>query len=424
MKKSLNSLDKRKKIQKNSVYRRTKLTINSQNLSVDDRKSKKIQTVSSIEAPRIKESIKEVITLPKDVGLIANKTETLTDGEIDLTIKAGGEEPEGVIFTNPNLYLRDDPIKAEYINLSEKINYTHVIVTRFSYRFVKDSPIGKLFDSRRMKRRFQLLEAFCFPSVVQQLNKNFYWVLIVDRELPEQYLDRLYQLIARFYESPNYTKMGPRQIFVYKWEYKYHMSSVEWIREIIPSIDDRKYLITTRLDDDDSICKNFTLMIREQLISNQIRGFFLITFESGYYWYPNDRVKFGIYKPATKPYIAIGLSLITNLQKYPFTVYFGNHTKLVHYIRNYKNHKLLKRLCDGNREPITEKNHKEKYTVVKRTGPVFIRTIHDQNLQRGMRNIFKNSKTAHNNPNMHNLGQVTKSFGLNLKKVEKVNLKI
>lgn len=329
------------------------------------------------------------------------------------------------VTPDPNLYLKDDPVQSGYMKLAKNINYTHVIITRFSYRFSKNAPIGNLFNSKRMKRRFHLLESFCLPSILGQKNKNFYWVLVIDKDLPDQYIDRLHKLISKFYSSDEYGIQGPRQIFLYKWQYNYSMSGVEWLREMIP-IEDKKYLITTRLDDDDSLCKNFTNLVKSQLVTNKIRGFFLITFESGYYWYPQVKTKYGIFKPATKPYIAIGLTLITNLEKYPFTVYFGNHTKLVHYIRNYKNHKLLKRMCDNNKETINDKNHKEKYKVVKRTKPVFIRTIHDHNLQKGMKNIYTRSLSIQSNNHIHlkNLENVKNGFSLNLKKIYKVNRKI
>ena len=301
------------------------------------------------------------------------------------------------------------------INQQVDLNYTHVIITRFSYRFTKNAPIGNLFDGDRMKRRLQLFEAFCFPSVIHQSCKDFYWVLIIDSELPSEYFDYMNKLIEKFYESPEYNNSGPRKIFLYKWTHTHSLSSVEWIREII-DIDTKKYLITTRFDDDDSLCRNFTKRIKSQSTC-KISGFLLVTYANGYYWYPSPYSDYGIYKPQSKPYIAIGLTLITDLKRYPLTIYFGNHTKLVSYIRNYSAHPTLKRLCDKNGEVINERNYRDKFTIIA-GDPVYIRTVHDHNLQKGLRNIYKRVKGTGDSPgNLSNLAYIHKNFSLNLKKV-------
>jgi hypothetical protein len=306
-----------------------------------------------------------------------------------------------------------DPNINHTAELSPDINCTHVIITRFSYRFHEHQPIGNLFDTKRLKRRFQLFKAFCFPSMINQVDKEFYWILVIDRDLPVTYLNQLYQLVTNFYQSPSYAIKGPRKIFVHKWQYT-NLSTIEWLRPLI-AIDQKKYLMTTRLDDDDSLCKNFTKMVKEQHNSKKIRGFFLISFADGYYWYDNAKTKYGIYKPVVRPHIAIGLTLIVELEKYPMNIYFDNHTRLVYHIRNYSRHRLLKRLCDRNNEVITEKNYQDKFIVVKGGDPVFIRTVHDQNLQRGMKNRYRDVSGYGNN-----YMQVNKAFRLNLRRVRKL----
>src|SRR5579871_1288014 len=83
-------------------------------------------------------------------------------------------------FTDPNIYLKLDPIKSIQSQIARSLNYHHVIITRFSYRFRKDMPIGHLFDEKRLLRRFQLFESFCLPSILSQINPNFYWIIVVD----------------------------------------------------------------------------------------------------------------------------------------------------------------------------------------------------------------------------------------------------
>src|SRR4051812_42823971 len=78
---------------------------------------------------------------------------------------------------------------------------SHFLLTRFSYRPVlqrsafpgwmsTDDPL----DPDRLETRFQLFTMFCLPSVLQQTNKNFWWLIIVDPVLPTRYRERLKEL--------------------------------------------------------------------------------------------------------------------------------------------------------------------------------------------------------------------------------------
>lgn len=328
-------------------------------------------------------------------------------------------------FTDPNIYLKLDPIKSIQSNIARKVDYEHIIITRFSYRFKADMPIGNLFDDKRMLRRFQLFESFCLPSVLSQINPNFYWIIIVDNEIPVRYLDILWKTIAKFYASNTYSQRGPRQIFVHRWDWTSQLSDIEWIKKLVPLT--RKYLITTRLDDDDGISRDFTNTVAQYLHDNKVKGFKLISFSHGYYWYSQPSLTYGIFKLTNKPWIAIGLSFITERDKYPMTVYFGNHTKLTQYIRNWKGHKLLKHYIELNKENIDAKTCLEKYEVVRRVRPIYIRTVHDHNLQKNEKNEYLNKGAnafALKRASIHNLNILSQYFTINQTALENINSKI
>ena len=174
--------------------------------------------------------------------------------------------------SDPNTHLLTDPIKSDWAKLPANVDLTHVIITRFSYRFRESDKSTTIFAPARMKRRFQLLESFCFPSIISQTNPNFYWVLIIDRELPAVYLNKLYQLVAKFYESPAYKTTGPRQIILHKWEYNCTLSNIKWLTQTTIPLD-RKYLVTTRFDDDDSLSKTFTKRIANEVKFTNPKGY-------------------------------------------------------------------------------------------------------------------------------------------------------
>lgn len=335
-------------------------------------------------------------------------------------------------YTDPNVYLKLDPIKSIQSNLARSINYEHVIITRFSYRFRKDYPIKNLFDSERLTRRFQLFETFCLPSVLSQINPNFYWVIVVDTELPTNYLDILWKNIAKFYSSSLYATRGPRQIFVHRWEYTSTLAHIDWLQKLIPL--NRKYLVTTRLDDDDSISRDFTNQVADVIRTSLIKSFKLISFSNGYYWYNQPTLSYGIFKATNRPWIAIGLTMITEREKYPITVYFGNHTKLVNHIRNWKNHSMLKHYIEAAKEEYDAKVVLEKYEVIRKNTPVYIRSVHGFNLQKNEKNEYlnrdyknkdkedKDEKPKH--LNVHNLNLLNQYFTINQSLLEIINVTI
>ena len=129
----------------------------------------------------------------------------------------------------------------------------------------------------------------------------------MDVELPTNYLDLLWKAIAKFYSSNLYSTRGPRQIFVHRWDYTTTLAHTDWIEKLIPL--NRRYLVTTRLDDDDSLSRDFTNQIAECVKTSTIRGFKLLSFSNGYYWYSQPTLTYGIFKATNRPWIAIGLSL-------------------------------------------------------------------------------------------------------------------
>jgi hypothetical protein len=291
-------------------------------------------------------------------------------------------------------------------------------------------PIGNLFDEKRLERRFQLFETFCLPSVLSQINPNFYWVIVVDPELPTQYLDMLWKHIAKFYTSSLYATRGPRQIFVHRWTYTTTLAHIEWLNKLFVIPLNRKYLITTRLDDDDSLSRDFTNQVAENLRNSTVKGFKLISFSNGYYWYNQPSLTYGLFKATNRPWIAIGVSFIVEREKYPMTVYFGNHTKLTQYIRNWKNHSMLRHYIELAKEEYDVKNAAEKYEVIRKNNlPIYIRSVHDHNLQKNEKNEYLNKSDTTTLKrvaltSLTNLNVLNQYFTINQSCLEKINSQI
>jgi len=264
---------------------------------------------------------------------------------------------------------------------NSNLKHIHCIVTRFSFRFREDHPYDKLLDPKRLDERVRIFRQYCFPSVANQECKDFYWILIVDPLLPEEYREQLYAIFNDFYESPLYEKRGPRKIWLHTWDWSIHnLANIDWIMEHF-SEQQPKYLITTRLDDDDSLAVNFTKMIRSNLEKSKINSFKYISYTVGYYYYSQKNTL----RIQRVPLIAIGLTLITDISKYPMCVYLGNHTKIPSYLKTPNRHAKMNALyLENNDLPVTQRQYLSRIELIRGGNPMWIRNVHDYNLQKNI----------------------------------------
>ena len=284
------------------------------------------------------------------------------------------------------------------------MSYIHCIVTRFSFRFRLDDPTDKLLSDIRLDERIRLFEKFCYSSIVNQINKNFYWILIIDPLLSTKYVDQLNQLINKHKNSLIYNTKGPREIWLHTWDWKestgIKLGKVDWILPYFDNIvKTPKYMITTRLDDDDCLVYNFTDLVNKQLNKKPyVNGFRYISFAVGYQHY----VKQQALRLHKLPMIALGLTLITEINKYPMCVYLGCHTHILGYIKDPSKHVQMLELYQRNKEysknpAIIRKQFQDRLSVIRTGLPVWIRNVHDFNLQKNIgRNINSNQDTNKN----------------------------
>lgn len=130
----------------------------------------------------------------------------------------------------------------------------HFLITRFNLTTPnwKNSKNGELvLNDIWLKNRFKLFENYCFPSVKNQSNKNFYWFVFFDVKTPKYFCERI-----REYED-GFENFRP--IFINGIEELNDMI-VSCIKDSIEGND--KFIITTRLDNDDLIHKDFIKTIQ------------------------------------------------------------------------------------------------------------------------------------------------------------------
>ena len=121
------------------------------------------------------------------------------------------------------------------------MNYTHYILTRFNLALYTDNPYKIKDPDKWMVDRCELFEKFTLKTVQAQTVQNFKWILSFDELTPVKYLKR-YDYIDNIeicFEQPhNYLKT----------------------KDIETS-----WLVTTRLDNDDSWHPDFIKIVQSQI---------------------------------------------------------------------------------------------------------------------------------------------------------------
>jgi len=247
-----------------------------------------------------------------------------------------------------------------------------------------------ILNPLRLKERIQIWSQICFPSVCSQTSPNFDWIIIIDPLLPSEIRTSMLNIIQTHYDSSSYSERGPRNIILHNWcHLNDQIGKVDWVlKELGENNSGLEYLITTRLDDDDALNRKFVKVLQKQVRdtvfikpSDKLCYF---SYPSGYYM---NLDKHHIMKKKVHM-IAIGLSLVTRLKFYPISVYLGDHTKIPFYIRHPENlpdlYHFYKTSDDIHLKP--EKT-RQRLKVIAHKEPMWIRTIHNHNLQHNIKKI-------------------------------------
>ena len=146
--------------------------------------------------------------------------------------------------------------------------FTHFILTRFN---VQTPFAGQYYvtDEKWMMRRFDLFDRFCYPSVNAQRQQDFKWLVFFDENTPDAFKTRIntYGSWAPFIPCFTTAKTDAELRADLKKTIQIHLKPGS------------RYLITTRLDNDDGVAKTFVEQIQRSF-ANQQRTF--INFPNGY----------------------------------------------------------------------------------------------------------------------------------------------
>ena len=126
--------------------------------------------------------------------------------------------------------------------------FSHFVITRFNLKlYARDKKNKPVRTEQWLKHRFEMFEQYCLPSVAAQTCTNFTWLCLFDEQTPEHYRQRIdsYRDDCPYFCPVFYDEHQTVQL-----SHSLHHTIAEIIEKQGKPVD---YLITTNLDNDDSL---------------------------------------------------------------------------------------------------------------------------------------------------------------------------
>jgi hypothetical protein len=148
--------------------------------------------------------------------------------------------------------------------------FHHLLITRFNlknpeWKLTKNN--DTLLDEQWMTERMELFTNYCLPSVINQTNKNFKWLLYFD-ELTNDYFKNEIRLLTENHQNI--------EVFYIDGMPSFNESILKYVKENASS---EPYIITSRIDNDDCISKYFIDEVQKNFNK---QDFLAVDFYQGY----------------------------------------------------------------------------------------------------------------------------------------------
>lgn len=194
------------------------------------------------------------------------------------------------------------------------MKYCHFILTRFNLHLYtikyKDKNNQEINPESWLLNRFQLFETYCLPSIANQTNKNFKWIVLYDKKTPKKWFDKIesYKDICSNYE------------------FKFYNGSLSCLTE---DCINKKYthIVTTRLDNDDCLAAATIEYIQKNIFDQEL---LFLNILNGYR-YDNINKDFYELQRLSNPFIT-AVELLPNAKT---ILGWGNHRKIIDEYENY-----------------------------------------------------------------------------------------
>lgn len=185
----------------------------------------------------------------------------------------------------------------------------HFIVTRFNMRAAPDSRPAAISPAW-LRGRMELFDRFCWPTVSTQTRRDFRWLVLCDSETPQTIRD---ELDSRRKAWPGFEPV-----------YQPPIGGERARKAVLERLPSRPgLLITTRLDSDDGLRRDYVQRVRELVDAHaDIDEPVVLDFPDGYVWH-RDRIY--VDRQRHSPFSTL-IEPVGARSDYPIrTIYSGSH---------------------------------------------------------------------------------------------------
>lgn len=240
----------------------------------------------------------------------------------------------------------------------------HYILTRFNLcLWTKDKKRNETRTNEWLKQRFELFEQFCLPSIINQTNQDFKWIVLFDVNTPDNYKNKIgeYEQMCKQL-CPCFVRPNEGRYFVKVFR--------EEINKRLKK--DTDLLITTYLDNDDAIHRKFV----EEIQQVEYKG--CPTFASYLY----------------------GLQYYTELNIATYIPFFNNH--FISLIERVSENRMFRTVYGYGSHGTVHKVQGTQMILIENTDQDrWVEVVHKANMDNDVRMTFK-TKLVHDNNKLKN----------------------
>ncbi|RZN83121.1 MAG: hypothetical protein EVB11_06375 [Winogradskyella sp.] len=138
--------------------------------------------------------------------------------------------------------------------------FSHYIVTRFNIKsegWVNDKNGKKVNDLTWLKKRYNLFETFCLPSMQSQTDKGYSWLVFFDKNTPEEFKKR----------NEDIREQLPQFMPLYVNDF---LDFEDTLREFVFNETQTEYVITSRFDNDDCFHEDAIRVIQNAFVKKDL----------------------------------------------------------------------------------------------------------------------------------------------------------
>lgn len=215
-----------------------------------------------------------------------------------------------------------------------KSEVSHIVLTRFNLaiRFGYDRkdteiPIASeapWLDKEYLGKRFEIFEKYTFPSLQNQTDKDFKWIVMFHKDTPKVYKDKIREFTNRMpqMEAWFFDDEGCK---TYKQDIK------EYIKRTCPG-----GVITTRIDNDDIMHRTFIEKCKKAF--EKVKGTSVLTYVNGYQYDSRNDIIIN-YDFVNNHF----LSLYVPAEEEVDHIFMYNHVRIDDSIEEKARHKIVER---------------------------------------------------------------------------------